>query len=383
MKREKIYDVIVVGAGPAGLNTARHLAEKGFETLIFEAKDSVGKDVVCTGIVGKNTFKEFNLPDTSLINDIQEVEMISPYGDTIKYIHPSAFACVVDREVFDSNLLRLALDNGADIRLDTRVFDVFTEKDFITVKFNSSEEVGYSRGKFLVVATGIERYLNKKLNLGYPKYFIKAAQTYCRIKKRNKTVNILIGNKIAKNGFGWIVPVGEDTARVGIITDDNSEKKFRYLLDNYFPDKCTNLQDKIRYKPIAQGAVSKTYCERVIAVGEAAGQVKTTTGGGLYFGLLCSEIAVQTIEEAFRCNYFSKDRLALYEKRWKARIGAEINNGKRIRKLFGRMSDRQIEKVFSIIKSDGFFDFIQKNADFDWHSRFVFELYRRILGLRT
>jgi len=117
-----------------------------------------------------------------------------------------------------------------------------------------------------------------------------------------------------------------------------------------------------------------------LIVGEAAGQIKTTTGGGLYFGLLCSELASLVITEAFKKNDFSEERLSMYEKEWKFLISKEIRVGMAIRKLCGRLNNNQIEKIFRVVKSDGFFDYIAKNADFDWHSMFVSDFYKKISG---
>ena len=134
----------------------------------------------------------------------------------------------------------------------------------------------------------------------------------------------------------------------------------------------------LQVKPIAQGIVSKTFRDRVLVVGEAAGQVKTTTGGGVYFGLLCAEIAGNVINDAFKEGDFSERRFSVYEKQWKSQIGKEIRLGTAARTLCGKMKDRQIEKIFNVVQSDGFFDYIAKHADFDWHGSFVLNFMKML-----
>jgi len=377
MGNQKIYDVVVIGGGPSGLNTARLLADNGLDVIILEAKDSIGKDVICTGIVGINVFERFDLSKKSLLYETKTIELLSPSGNKITYKHPFAFASVVDRKIFDSHLLELAINNGARISLNSMVFDIIYGKDCVSIKYTKSKiDTEIVKGKVVVIATGINNNLNKIVGLGYPKYFLKAAQGY--IKNTGENIKILFGNNMAKNGFGWIVPIENHIARVGLITDGDPKKGFESLRNTFNFESLDLIQDSIRYKPIAQGIVSKTYGERVIVVGEAAGQVKTTTGGGLYFGLLCSELAASTIKNAFEEDDFSENKLSLYEKRWKSLISEEIRKGMFVRKLCGRLNDNKIENIFKTIKSDGFFDYIAKNADFDWHGMFVLNLYRKI-----
>jgi digeranylgeranylglycerophospholipid reductase len=136
----------------------------------------------------------------------------------------------------------------------------------------------------------------------------------------------------------------------------------------------------LQLKPIAQGVVSRTFGERVLVVGEAAGQVKTTTGGGVFFGLVCAEIASNIVDQSFKDDDFSDKKLSLYEKQWKAQIGTEIRLGAVARNFCGKLKDQQVEKIFGLVQTDGFFDFIAKNADFDWHGRFVLKLLKKLVG---
>jgi flavin-dependent dehydrogenase len=124
--------------------------------------------------------------------------------------------------------------------------------------------------------------------------------------------------------------------------------------------------------------MSKTYGERVLAIGEAAGQVKTTTGGGIYFGLLCSEIASRVILKRFQEGIFSEGRMAEYEKSWKKALQKEIRIGYYARKLCAKLSDSQIESLFRVIQTDGFLPLVRERGNFDWHSDLLVLLMKRL-----
>jgi len=91
-------DLIVIGGGPSGLNATRKLAEKGLDVVVLERKSEIGIHSICTGIVGKKVFKEFDLSKESILKDIKKVNMIFPYSTQVTYQHPMVFANVADRE---------------------------------------------------------------------------------------------------------------------------------------------------------------------------------------------------------------------------------------------------------------------------------------------
>lgn len=374
-----MHDVVVIGGGPSGLNAARRLAEGGLDVVVLERKSEIGTQMICTGILGKDAFQEFDLSKESILRDIQEVKIISPYSTQITYQHPVAFANVVDREKFDKYLADIAESKGVEIKLEHHVLDVCIDNNRIEVltEINSKHSQKYS-AKMAIIATGIDYKLNKRLGLGYPRDFIYGIQTEIEIDNCDLT-NILVGNNIANGSFAWLVPSGERVVRVGLMTEKDPIGCFKNLMKKLILSSDQIIgKNHVQFRAIAQGMISKTYGERVLVVGEAAAQVKTTSGGGIYFGLLCSDIASQVLMKRFEEGCFSASALAEYEKLWKKAIQKEILIGYYARKICGKLSDIQIERMFQIAKSDGIIPLIKEKGSFDWHSELILSLMKTL-----
>ena len=374
----KEHDVIVVGGGPSGLHSALKLSENGLDVVVLERKEGIGKNIVCTGIIGKEAFDRFSLATDSVLTEIQQFKMVSPNMMSVLYTHVSPFAFVVDREKFDKNLAREAESRGATLKLSHEVVDVTPEKDSVIIgaRVNGSEFATF-RAKVLVLATGIDTRLNKKLGLGYSKDYIYGIQSEITF-EQNGCPEIFVGKDVAPGAFAWVVPVSQEKACVGLLTKREPLAHFENFLRKLFPNSLEgNSQIKIYSKPIAQGLVTRSYGNRILVVGEAAGQVKTTTGGGIFFGLLCSDIAAEMISAGFKKDCLSARDLSAYEKSWKKAIQKEILVGYYTRKICEKLSDSQVENMFQIARDDGVIPLIEKKGNFDWQSEVILALARK------
>ena len=374
-----MYDVIVIGGGPSGLNAARRLAENGLQVVILERRKAIGTNAICTGIVGKDAFQEFGLPEDSILREIQEVKIISPYSTQITYQHPMAFANVVDREKFDKYLADVAESRGVEIKLEHHVLRVGIDNNHVEVlaEIDSKHSQKYL-AKMAIIATGIDYRLNKQNGLGYAKDLLYGIQAEFETDAFDSTC-ILVGNTIAPGAFAWIVPAGENAVRVGLLTEREPQAYFKNLMERTSLSLEKNpVRNKVQFRAIAQGLISRTFGERVLVIGEAAAQVKTTSGGGIYFGLLCSDIASQVVMRRFEEGCFSAAALAEYEKLWKKAIQKEILIGYYARKICAKLSDTQIERMFQIAKTDGIIPLIKEKGSFDWHSELILSLMKTL-----
>jgi geranylgeranyl reductase family protein len=374
-----LNDVIVIGGGPSGLRSARHLAENGLEVLVLEKKREIGEDILCTGIVGTELFERFDIPTDSLLNRMKKAKLVSPFGTSIEYEHPESFACVVDRKKFDQNLAADAFRAGATIKKSIKVTDVnVAPKEVkVTALSDSGSRVQY-RGKVLVLATGVNYGLSKKLGLDFPREFLSGAQIELKT-NRIPLPMIIVGRKISPGAFAWAVPSAGNKVRIGLITRHHPKQYLKKLIFDFFPHLIEEFDEgSIGQKLIAQGVLKKTHSDRVLAVGEAAAQVKTTTGGGLFYGILCSQIAAEVILKLFEKNSLKSSDLAVYDKLWRRVIEKEIRIGLFTRKICAGLNDNQIESLFQIARTDGILPLIKKKGNFDWHSSLIFALAKRV-----
>ena len=120
--------------------------------------------------------------------------------------------------------------------------------------------------------------------------------------------------------------------------------------------------------------------ERIVAIGEAAVHVKTSTGGGIYFGLLSAEMATDVILRAFRTGDFSLRTLGDFERYWRGAFGVELWMGYLARRLAARLSDCLLEKAFERAKGIDLVGGLKGNLDFDWHCRAILASIRGLFG---
>jgi digeranylgeranylglycerophospholipid reductase len=375
---QQMNDIIVIGGGPSGLYTAGLLAEAGLDVKVFEKKKAVGEEILCTGILGKEAFQRFGLQRDSILSELRGMNMISPYGTALHYDHGEVFAYVVDRKKFDLNLAHRALSRGAEILTGVKVEDVLIKSDGVEVaSFSRNNKKQRHKAKIAVLATGVEYRLHKKLGLGVPRKFINGAQVELEARE-HEVPFMIVGNEVAPGAFAWGIPTNDRLVRVGLITEKEACFYLKKLVSRLYPDKA-NAKHKPRYrsKIIAQGPVSKTYSDRVLCVGESAAQVKTTTGGGLYYGLLCSQIAVKTILKKLPADLLMSSDLSEYEREWKNEIKRELLVGYYTRKACGRLKDKELEKLFQLAKANGVFPLIREKGKFDWQVDLILELAKK------
>ena len=229
-----------------------------------------------------------------------------------------------------------------------------------------------------VIAAGFGSRLAEKLGLGKVDDFIMGAQSEVETREIDE-VEVYFSQEIAPGFFAWLVPTSPNRALVGLLSRHSPGLYLRKLVSSLLAQgKIISAEVKPCYRGISLKPLPKTYSKRLLVVGDAAGQVKPTTGGGIYYGLLCADIAADTLHSALESDDLSVRRLAYYQREWKKKLGRELMIDYWARKFYERLSDRQIDRIFGIIKSNGIDERLLKAEDlsFDWHSEAVLSLLR-------
>jgi flavin-dependent dehydrogenase len=241
------------------------------------------------------------------------------------------------------------------------------------------------RAAMVNLAGGPRYLLQSKLGMGRPRDFLKTAQVDVPVRNLNET-KIFTGSRVAPGSFAWAVPFekeGQKLARVGVSSKTAAAPYLRKLLKQLRRDGYLESEDfSIRSWVIPIAPPPRTYSDRVLAVGDAAGQTKPMTGGGIYHGLVCSELAANAVSLAFAKSDFGAKFQARYEEEWQRRLDFEMTVGSFFRTMAERLTDQEMDKVFRIAQSDGILSSAEKLASFDWHSGLIALAFRHpSLGL--
>jgi flavin-dependent dehydrogenase len=231
------------------------------------------------------------------------------------------------------------------------------------------------RTRSIIIATGAGVPLLRKLNWGSHPKTLLGAQTDVLLDAT--CVEVHLGRKWAPEGFAWIIPLGGGKAKVGLLCDRNGPQNLRRFLDR--PDISSRLQGEpapIRCSVLPLGFLPKSYSDRALVVGEAAGHIKATTCGGVYYGMLTAGRAAEVLHDALRRDRLDASSLSIYEKRWRRLLEEEIKAGLMLRRVFHFAGDSTLDRLVSLAGRDGIAKLIQDKADFDWHRGLIQEVLR-------
>lgn len=365
----ELYDTLVVGGGPAGSQTAFRLSKLGYRVLVIEKKTQMTTPVCCTGIVSEECVKAYQIDPELIHGHAHSASIFSPSGVCLRVERKSNQAAIIDRAAFNNWMAQRGRDQGAEYSFGTRVIDIETGPNGITSLTESPFGEKRFTGKTLVLASGADTSLLGKLGLERPPSISTGAQAEVTINNVDE-VEVYTGTAIAPGYFGWLVPTAGKKALAGLLAKSRPTAHLTNFLEilrsrgKIDSTAAPALTGNLLLHPLA-----RTYAERILVVGTAAGLVKPTTGGGIYFGLTSADIAAEVLDRAFISKDFSRKNLADYQRRWRATLGRELNTGVRARAVYERLNDHQIDRIFDIILETGIIESLMSNNDitFDHH----------------
>ncbi|MBS7622630.1 NAD(P)/FAD-dependent oxidoreductase [Candidatus Bathyarchaeota archaeon] len=386
-----MYDAVVVGAGPIGSTVARMIAERGFKTLLCEEHEFNGRPCHCTGKLTAHAFEEFDLPRDSVVNSVRAALLHSPSGKTLLIRRKTVDSYILDRELFDSRLAEMAYSAGAELSPQTRLDDLHRGSDgFVTLQGRKMGGLVEFRTRLVIDAEGASPILLKKLDLQNKGRFLTGLQYEIAGVELDSsdTVELYFGREVAPGFFAWIVPLGDDEARVGLcIRSSYATLPVRDYLERFLRNRLLSIRFRKRrvmktytgVLPIG-GPISKSHTDSVLVVGDSAAHVKSTSGGGIYFGLKAAEAAAYTAVESMEEGDTSERFLRRYEVRWRRSIGYELRATAIARRILDKLTDTEFDRLFRILSDETMSGIIQAYGDTAYQTRLLKPIMPRLLN---
>lgn len=385
---KNVPDAIVIGGGPVGSFAALNLAKLGARVTVFEEHTDIGSPSHCAGHLSIQSLKKlglYPLPEKIVENEFSGVNFYSPAGTEFSVHLARPVTCAVNRALFDKHLAEKADAAGAQYCLNSRVQSLLIENGFVkgvsVAKCDNTEKRVFA--KIVVDAEGIASRILRQtglstLNRDRLVYAVEAEVENVKNVELD-AVEVFLGKTYAPGFYAWLIPRLDGTAKVGLATKTGNPKDFlrRLMLRHPVASKQLGTAKITRtaFHPIALGGpISKAYSNGFLAVGDAASQVKPTTGGGVIFGLTCARIAAEVANESMRRNDLSLNFLQLYQKRCKDTLGFDFNVMLRIRKFLDSLSDEKVDAALRFCERVGLNKTLQNVEEIDFQGQALLKI---------
>lgn len=348
------FDVIIVGGGFSGLLCAKELSAKNLSVKVIEEHNEIGYPNKCSGVISSKTMQLLNFPLSKNIveNRFSKIVFYSPGSIKLSLDFKENEIFVLNRYNLDNYLAEEAIKNGAEISILSKATSFLQNDNEVKIKVNDNQILA---SNYLVDARGANYYTDK---MG----LYNGVQAYAFYRDFHPdTIHVFFDKTIAPGFFAWLIPINENLAKVGLASKSNSFE----LIKIFFKRIGIKNYIKINSSPIVIGGVKENLVkDKILSVGDSAGQTKPTTGGGIYFGGMGSILLANSLY-----NKILNPSISLveeYEKSWFLNFDKEIKLMKFVRGIFENMDNNGLEKLFAITK-DVLSNTTILNIDYDLH----------------
>jgi digeranylgeranylglycerophospholipid reductase len=363
------YDLIVVGGGPGGLKAGEEAAKLGLKTLILEKGQEIGVPVRCGEGLSSSCFKEFNMTPKKewIAQDIKGAIVYAPSGKKVVVDYGKVAGYVLERKMFEKGLAILASKAGAKIQVKTTVMDLIKENGFVNgVKAGFIDKENEYKSKIVIGADGIESKVGRMAGLktNISPIHVDSGFQYEMTNidlEDQEMLELYFGEKISPRGYVWVFPKGKNRANVGIGIGGHIEKSAKHYLDKFIKDHKNFMDGSIIEVnggaiPVG-GFLDKMTTNGLMLIGDAAHQVNPIHGGGIFEAMTAGKIAAEVAKEAIEKNDCSEKVLIKYQKRWWEERGNHLLKVQRLREVFERLTDNDMEILIDSLKGEDLVDF--------------------------
>ena len=382
-------DAVVVGGGPCGSFAALNLAKQGIKAIVFEEHSEIGIPTHCPGhlsIKGLKRLGLYPLPEEIVENEFYGAVFHPPKGRSFSVHFSQPVTCTVDRALFDRHIAQMAQNIGACYHLSSRV-ESLIENGFVkgvTARENGEVEEKFP-AKIVIDAEGISSRILRQSRLSPLKRHMLVNAVHAEVENikdaEEDMVEVFLGKDYAPGFYAWLIPKKDGKAKIGLATKTGNPKELlqRLMLKHTVASKKLQGARVLRttFHPISlNGPIAKTYSDGFLTVGDAASQVKPTTGGGVILGMTCARIAAQVANEAFQRDDFSAEFLSTYQMRCKETLAFDMNAMLRMRKMLDMMSDAKLDNAIGFFNRMGVDKALQNFGDLDFQGQALIRALR-------
>ncbi|MDY0079873.1 MAG: NAD(P)/FAD-dependent oxidoreductase [Ignavibacteriaceae bacterium] len=347
------YDIIVVGAGPAGSVAARYAARHGVSVLLLEKDRDVGYPVRCGEAVNKSRITEFIDPDEKWIcAHINKFRFVAP-NDKEVTLQFREEGYILERRIFDYQLAKLASEEGAEVVTRAYVNGLIIDEDSVRgVKALIRGEEIKIKSKIVIAADGVEsrvgRWAGLKTHIDFRDMESCVQVTASNINNINPdTCYFYFGENVAPSGYFWIFPKGNHIANIGLGVSGIIGKKksalkyFNQFMERRYPDApfLTSIAGGVP----CSVTLKKISSNGIILTGDAARQVNPLTGGGISSGMIGGSIAGDIAGHSIKRN--TTDYLSKYPELWYQQVGKKHEIYNRIKNGIYNFTDDKFNKI--------------------------------------
>jgi digeranylgeranylglycerophospholipid reductase len=361
--------IIIVGGGPAGSTTALAARREDAEVTVVDRKTHVGIPVQCGEAIGKTGpgIAEIEIPEESIRVPIRGFRVYSPALISVDFAEKEPSGYIVDRRVFDKELLARAAESGSDVLLGAKVIGLKRSKGIVNgviVRHNGVRKT--LKAKVVVGADGVNSEIARLTGLrrSFKPADIDSCFGYemvnCDLEFQD-LMEFLLGSDLCPRGYIWIFPKGEGRANVGIgIGGGFGVHTAQQYLDNFLEhheiakrqlSRAKIVECRVGALPVC-GPNEQNVVDGAILVGDAAGHVHPITGGGMGYAMVCGSIAGKVAAKCVEQGDVSTTKLQEYETRWRKRYGEEFAQSLKLRDLLIETEDATLDKLAKIVTGD-------------------------------
>ncbi|HUZ02101.1 MAG TPA: geranylgeranyl reductase family protein [Thermomicrobiaceae bacterium] len=367
------YDALVVGGGPAGAAVARDVAGAGFTVAVLERDERIGYPVQCSGLVTRRTLERAGLDPNLALNPLFGATVHSPSGERYELGGDRIHAYVMDRSRFDEAIMAQALEAGVELWTGTQVTRLVRRPGGVTIEARRGGCGVHFEARLVIGADGPRSVVASFLGLPEPAEFLRARGADVRLPRPQPRdeVQLFAGARYGPGFFAWAIPLGDSRFRIGWGSSrGGSGTAYLRALVSDHPQVFAGMEILSQTGGlIPLGPRPVTVGDHGLVVGDAAGQAKPTSGGGLYTSLVCAAHCAAAAVDALRADDTSSARLAAYDTRWRADLGGELDRAAALRQVYRELSDEDLDWGLRWLQVPGIRLIVDRFGDIDYPSR--------------